>query len=75
MLNFFKAERTGDWKLHLHCIREMIPYFHSAGHFPYAKSARLYLHKMETVSEVMSPDDYRLFSDKGYFTIRRVNDF
>ena len=75
MLNFFKAERTGDWKLHLHCIREMIPYFHAAGHFPYAKSARLYLHKMETISEVMSPDDHRLFSDKGYFTIHRANDF
>ena len=38
MLNFFKAEGTGDWKLHLHCIRKMIPYFHAAGHFPYAKS-------------------------------------
>ena len=75
MLNFFKAERTGDWKLHLHCMREMIPYFHVAGHFPYAKSARLYLHKTETISEVMSPDDYRSFSDKGYFTIRQTNDF
>ena len=75
MLNFFKAERIGDWKLHLHCIREIIPYFHAAGHFPYDKSARLYFHKMETISEFMSPDDYRLFSDKGYFTIRRANDF
>lgn len=23
MLNFIKAERTGNWKLHLHCVQEM----------------------------------------------------
>ena len=36
MLNFFRAERTGDWKLHLNCVREMIPHFHAARHLPYA---------------------------------------
>lgn len=46
MLNFIKAERTGNWNLHLHCVREMIPHFHAAGHLQYAKSARLYLQQM-----------------------------
>ena len=32
MLSFIKAERTGTWKLHLHCVQEMIPHFHAAGH-------------------------------------------
>ena len=43
---FIFAEHTGDWKLHLFCIRQMIPLFHAAGHFAYAKSARLYLQQM-----------------------------
>ena len=30
---FMRAERTGDWNLHLYCISEMIPLFHAAGHF------------------------------------------
>lgn len=29
--DFIKAERTGDWKLHLLCVRKMLPYFHAAG--------------------------------------------
>ena len=69
LLNFFRAERIGDWKLYLNCVREMIPHFHAAGHL-YGKSARLYLQQMESISEVMPPDEYKLFSDKGYFTIR-----
>ncbi|KAI0208068.1 hypothetical protein LSAT2_007270, partial [Lamellibrachia satsuma] len=24
---FIKAERTGNWDLHLHTAREMLPYF------------------------------------------------
>ena len=75
MLNFIRAERTGNWKFHLHCVQEMIPHFHAAGHLPYAKSARLYLQQMNFIQQVMSPEEYTLFSSKGYFTIRRVNEF
>jgi hypothetical protein len=35
MLSFIRAERTGDWKLHLYCVQKMIPHFHAAGHLPY----------------------------------------
>jgi len=75
MLNFIKAERTGNWKLHLHCVQEMIPHFHAAGHLPYAKSARLYLQQMNSIAKVMPPEEYTLFSAKGYFTIRRATEF
>ena len=74
MLNF-RAERAGNWKFHLHCVQEMIPHFHAAGHLPYAKSARLYLKQMNSIQQVMPPEEYTLFSSKGYFTIRRVNEF
>lgn len=29
--DFIKAERTGDWNLHLLCVKKMLPYFHAAG--------------------------------------------
>ena len=43
---FVRAERCGDWKLHLYAVLQMLPYFHAAGHFIYAKSAHMYLQQM-----------------------------
>lgn len=43
---FIVAERSGNWKLHLESIRRMIPFFHSSGHFLYAKSSQIYLQDM-----------------------------
>ncbi|GBN55532.1 hypothetical protein AVEN_51159-1 [Araneus ventricosus] len=40
---FIRAESMGDWQAHLNCVKEMIPYFHASGHFPYTKSTYLYL--------------------------------
>ena len=34
---FLKAERTGNWKLYLHTVKEMLPYFAAAGHNLYVK--------------------------------------
>ncbi|KAK3894757.1 hypothetical protein Pcinc_001481 [Petrolisthes cinctipes] len=70
MLHFIRAERTGNWKLHLHCVQEMIPHFHAAGHLPYAKTARQYLQQMNSIKQVMASEEYKLFTAKGYFTIR-----
>lgn len=33
MKQFIKAERMGDWELHLTTVGKMLPFFHSAGHF------------------------------------------
>ena len=38
---FIKAERSGDFLLHLHCVHQMLPIFHASAHLNYAKSARL----------------------------------
>lgn len=67
---FSRAERMGDWKAHLNCIKEMLPYFHASGHFPYAKSAHLYLQDMQQLENLIDPEVYKKFSE-GFFTVRR----
>lgn len=73
MLNFIRAEKTGNWELHLATITEMMPLFHAAGHTLYAKSAQLYLQQMNNLQRVMSADEYEKFTTDGCFTIRRQN--
>jgi len=69
MKNFIRAERSGDWTLHLSCVRNMLPYFHSTGRYLYAKCAHLYLQDMlkldNATREIISK----------YFTILRTNKF
>ena len=72
---FVRAERTGNWNLHIYTIKQMMPYFHAAGHFPYAKSAHLYVQLMSDLDSKLSPDDFEKFCKLGYFTIRRSDRF
>lgn len=72
---FLAAERMGDWKLHLECIRNMLPFFHAAGHFNYSKSARLYLQDMKQLESKIDPVEYKRFTEDGYFTSRRSNTY
>ena len=37
MMRFIRAEREGNWPLHLHATWEMLPYFFAAGHVNYAR--------------------------------------
>lgn len=46
---FIKGERTGNWNLHLHCMKEMLPYLAASGHSLYAKSVYIYLQQMQTL--------------------------
>ncbi|KAK3917801.1 Protein lin-54-like protein [Frankliniella fusca] len=65
-----RAERVGDWDLHLYAVREMLPYFHAAGHLNYAKSAQLYLQLMVTAESSLPPEERdQLFG--GAFTVRK----
>lgn len=75
LLFFIRAERTGDWELHLYCIVKMIPIFHAGGHTAYAKSARLYLDQMKELQSIMSESQYKKFTSEGYWTIRRPDRF
>lgn len=75
MKQFIQAERMGDWDLHLDTIKSMLPYFHSAGHFLYANSARLYLQDMGNLQQIMKPSEFYSFTAGGEFTIRRSDKF
>ena len=70
---FVRAERSADCELHLESVREMIPFFHAAGHLAYAKSAHLYLQQMSVLEKRMPASEYEYFTKKGGFTIRRTH--
>lgn len=74
--DFIRAERSGNWNLHLKCVERMLPYFHASGHFLYAKSAHLYLQDMRKLTETINDDyEFMLFTSEGFFTIRRTHKF
>ena len=66
---FLKAERTGNWQLHLRTLQEMLPYFAAAGHNLYTKSVHVYLQQMLQLEE-HHPDVFASFTS-GYHVIRR----
>ena len=41
MRMFLRSERFGDWELHLHCVRKMLPYLNAAGHYGLPGSSHL----------------------------------
>ena len=67
---FIRAERTGDWNLHLIAVGNMINLFAATGHINYAKSSRLYLQLM-----LQLPNDhpwlYQCFINHGFHVVRR----
>ncbi|KAK3924188.1 tRNA (guanine-N(7)-)-methyltransferase [Frankliniella fusca] len=63
---YVRAERTGDWQLHLECVRAMLPFFHAAGRVHYAKAAHLYVQQMEDLQGRCAAA-----AREGLFTVRR----
>jgi hypothetical protein len=66
---FIKAERLGNWALHLQCLYDMLPFFAASGHNLYAKSVHVYLQKMLKLEEDL-PEVYKHFMD-GLHVVRR----
>ena len=66
---FIKAERMGNWSLHLEAVSDMLPYLAASGHSLYAKSARIYLQTMLNL-ERDHPDVNRNFA-QGFHVARR----
>ena len=54
MMAYVRAEREGDWLLHAHCVKAMIPYFFAAGHQNYARSSLVYLRICQRVFLLIS---------------------
>ncbi|KZS20551.1 Uncharacterized protein APZ42_012726 [Daphnia magna] len=70
---FIKAERTGNWELHLQTTMEMLPFFAAAGHSNYLKSSYVYVQNMMSLKET-NPLLYHLFQS-GHHVIRRSDQY
>ena len=68
---FIRAERTGNFQLHLEATHEMLPYFAAAGHNSYLKSSHLYLQKMCQI-EKEHCDVYHHFT-KGLHVVEAID--
>ena len=66
---FIKAERLGNWELHLQCLYDMLPYLAASRHNLYVKSVHVYLQKMSRLEEDL-PDVHKYFMD-GCHVVRR----
>jgi len=71
--SFIRAERTGNWNLHLKTVAEMLPFFAAAGHNNYAKSCHIYLQEMLNLGET-HPAVKKSFED-GLHVFRRNDSY
>ena len=49
---FILSARTGNWKMYLQSLHEMLPYLAASGHNNYVKSLTLYLTYMEKLEDI-----------------------
>ena len=71
---FMRAERCGNWNDHLTAVSKMLNLFAAAGHYNYAKCARLYLQMMRNLKRD-HPWLYEQFAVKGYHCVRRTDKY
>ena len=50
---YLKAERLGDWDMHLAATTEMLPYFAASGHNHYLKSSYIYVQQMHELEQLI----------------------
>ena len=55
MMKYVRAEREGDWLLHVHCVKAMMPYFFAAGYQNYARLGLVYLRAIENLPNSVLP--------------------
>ena len=67
ILHNVKAEREGNWKLHLHTLAKIIPYFFVTNRTNYSRWAPVYLLDM-----VELPDEVHRYLDQGEFAVRQI---
>ena len=66
---YIKAERLGDWHIHLQILYEIISFFSASGHIFYLKSVNIYLQKMAKLPE-QHPEIHQHFKESLH-VIRR----
>ena len=67
MLLFIRAEREGNWSLHVFGMEPMIPYFFNAGHWSYARYITHHCLELKYISE-----DVRKVLDRGEPVCRHI---
>ena len=70
---FLRSERTGDWRMHVHALHDMLPYLAAAGHNLYTKSIYVYLQRLAQLS-IQHPDVHHQFQN-GYHVVRRSDQY
>ena len=75
MRKSIKAERTGNFKMHLESVKDMLPFLAAAGRNHYTKSSWLYLQQMLDLKDNVM---YTVLTDiaaapKGLFHVIRCN--
>ena len=70
LLQFLKAERTGNWELHLSSIAAMLPHFFAMDRQNYARYLPVYLADMQRLEQT-HPDVYNEFA-AGNHSISRT---
>jgi len=69
LLQFIRAERSGNWTMHLAAVTEMLPYFFAYDHVNYSRWAMVYLADMKLLPTT-APLVHRQFLE-GNFSIKR----
>ena len=72
LLDFLKAERVGNWELHLASFMDMLPFFFIYDHNNYARWGPVYLADMSLLQET-APEVHAEFK-AGNFVVKRSND-
>ena len=66
---YIRAERTGNWSLHLQVIQEMLPYLAASSHTLYTKSAKVYMQQMSNL-QTEHPNVLKHL-EEGFHVVRR----
>ena len=73
ILSFIRAERTGDWLLHVQAFTAMLPWLTVYDHTNYARWGPVYLTDMKAL-EITAPEVYEEFL-AGNFVVKRSNNY
>jgi len=74
MLQFIKAERTGNWDLHLSSTAALAPYFYAMDRVNYARWLPIYLADMHMLKE-HHPEVYAEFKAGNHSVARSQQPF
>ena len=70
LLDLVRADREGNWNLHISAVKEIMPMFIIFDRTNYTRWCSVYLEDMQKLPEI-APDVYKAFMD-GKFSVKRT---